>query len=80
MIAEIKVGNVTARLDENGIWQSSDSAATKVLNNQFGPLAIPPSPSAGFSEYAGQAREAGAFFKVPVRWFSSGKAEKDAVY
>ena len=55
-------------LDADGVWITPDPTLTVYMNTIFSPTVYPPSPTAGNSEYAAQARAAGTKLGTEPRW------------
>jgi hypothetical protein len=73
-------GRTIAHLDDAGAWHSDDLSAQVYLMTRFGPLAIPPSPAAGMSPFAGQARAAAEHLKAEIAWTAAAPGPTDRVY
>jgi hypothetical protein len=70
----------TATLDDAGLWSSADARLRSYLNILFGTRAIPPSPSAGISPFAEQARRAAAELGGTVEWPNESSGDPSVVY
>jgi hypothetical protein len=57
-----------AELDDDGVWSCQDPALAEVLNALYSPAHYPPSPAAGHSPYATQARVAAAATGGELQW------------
>lgn len=77
IVATLRVGKALAELENNGKWSSDSPSLERFLNRFFGPKTIPPSPAAGFSEYANQAREAAQMLQGELVWNESLQDETD---
>ncbi len=82
MTASIEWQGNKATLNDQGVWESNDAAIATYLNAVFSSKAVTPSPAAGVSMYARQARKAAAKLgaKVTFPVTEEVEGEQDRVY
>jgi hypothetical protein len=74
-VLRFKASPLEAHLDDNGEWIANDDTLEKLLNARFNPVLFPPSPAAGISEFAAQAREAARQLGGELEWLIESDSE-----
>lgn len=80
MVAELTLKHGKVRLEDDGVWTSERADFAKTFNFLFGKDTIPPTPSAGSSPYANQARKAVELSGAKVEWAPAALTEPGIVY
>ena len=80
MVAKLTFGKSTAVLDGLGNWSSNDAHLLTTLRTNYSATLYPPSPAAGGSIYAAQARAAARQLGGKLEWGDLGEDEPDRVY